>query len=203
LRSAYAILWVLLLLLLGGATWWMVFKAKPPASLKPVRSEEVKVDALEGSDAEPVEAEKRPEPQEAFLDQAELSISSADGSTKLELLASEARKDGQHYDLKEGRISIHTEQVDQLRLTVSDGTYDEREGVAYVEGTLQGEILGTGQRFTAERLRWDEQTNTVQAEAVRLTAGNFEVSGERMQIQLPGGLVVFDGPVSASLKGAL
>jgi lipopolysaccharide export system protein LptC len=43
----------------------------------------------------------------------------------------------------------------------------------------------------------------IYAEAVRLTGSNFVVSGQRMRIQLPQGLVEFDGPVTATLADVL
>jgi hypothetical protein len=181
-----------------------VFQARPPASLGPVRPEEVKTEALGATETEQsAQVQKRPEPVKAYLDQAELSVASPDGSTRLDVQAQQAEKDGDHYRLKVGRISIHSETVDHLQLAVTDGTYIEEPGSAYIEGTMSGQIMGTDQRFLAERLRWDEKTNIVHAEAVSLSTDALVVRGERMRILLPSGVVEFEGPVTASVAGAL
>lgn len=200
LRSAYAVIWLLLLLGLGGGMWWMVFKAQPPAALGPVKPEEVKTEALGAAETEPATAEKRPEPARAYLEQAELSVASPDGSLRLDVRATEAHKEGSRYRLKQGLISFRSENADQLELTISDGTYLLEAGVAYIEGSLSGRVLGTNQQFEAQRLRWNQMSNAVLAEAVRLRGDNFAVAGERMRIQLPQGLIEFDGPVTATLS---
>lgn len=206
LRSAYAILWFLLLLGLGGLVWWKVFLARAPESLGPVNPAEVKTEALGAAEAmpgQPQAASERPEPTRAYLDEAELSVASPDGSMRLELKAREAEKEGGNYRLKQGQISFREENTDKLELTISDGTYLLESGVAYIEGSLSGRIPGTSQRFEARRLRWSQTSNAVLAEAVRLHGDNFSVSGERMRIQLPDGLIEFEGPVTATLSDML
>jgi hypothetical protein len=69
-----------------------------------------------------------------------------------------------------------------------------------VEGSMHGELLGTGQSFDAKRLRWDEQTNVIQAESITYFGPRLVVNGEAMRITLPTGVVEFTGPVTSTIN---
>jgi hypothetical protein len=253
LRSRYFALWLLALAALGLGVYWVVFRARPPAALGPVNPQAVKTEAVD-SPADLPPAPKRPEPQDAELSHAQFSIASSDGQTVMDVQARQAEKHGKRYTLKEGTINFRNGDSVQVRLTITDATYEifpgdtpaldqatgqplppppaaapgqagtgaaaspiggkppaaappatvpSNDAYATVEGSMHGELVGTGQSFDAQRLRWDEKTNVIQAEAVRYYGPRIHVDGETMRIALPSGAVDFTGPVTSTINADL
>jgi hypothetical protein len=203
LRSRYSVFWFGILLLLVAAIGWLAYQAPQSGVLGPVPASEVKTTAVESADTAAATLKSPLEPAKAFLEEAQFSLTSDDGKTQMRITARQAAKEGDSYSLKLGTIEFLQGADKQLRLSITDATYDERNGVAYVVGSMRGELPHTGHRFTAEKLRWDEATNSVAADAIHYEGDRIDVRGDQMTIQLPGGVVEFTGPVTAEVSGGL
>jgi hypothetical protein len=203
LQTRYAVFWLVLLALLGYAAWHFVFVARQPDQLGPVPVGQVKAESIASPESIGKTLEKPPEPFEAQLDEARFSLTSPDGQTSLEVRAREAEKKGTSYALKLGSLNFTQDKRSLLQLSITDANYNVENGIAHVVGSMQGKLPVSGQSFSAERLRWNEKTNVVNADEVRYTADRFEVSGQSMQIELDTGRVQFTGPVTALVEGAL
>jgi len=249
-------MWTLALLAISVGVWWLLFRAPVPAGLGPVDAASVKMEAVDSQPAPTPQQSSSPKPHDAELSHAQISIASSDGKTVMDVQAHQAEKHGERYALKEGTITFKSGDDVQLKLTITDATYEifpgntpaagtapagsgapsagaaphSDEGAppraeantnvgptrgagkttstsddAYVtvEGSMHGELIGTGQSFDAKRLRWDEKTNVIQAEAVRYFSDRIKVDGETMRIALPAGVVDFGGPVTSTIEAEM
>jgi len=204
----------------GAGVWWVLFVLRPPASLGRVEPASVKPDAI-SSTADLPKPTEHPEPTDAELSHAELSLTSSDGKTVMEVQAKQAEKHGRRFSLKQGTISFRNGDSQQLVLTITDATYEifpgdtprvdtgpspsgkattaSNDAYATIEGSMHGELVGTGQSFDAKLLRWDEKANVIQAEAVTYYSSRIQVNGQSMRIALPTGTVDFIGPVTSTI----
>jgi hypothetical protein len=199
LFNAYRLFWLAAVLLFAAAIWWLLMRVTATPPFTAVSPEDVQsTEVAEQNPPEP-SIEKLAGPLSIDVEQAELSLSSADGQLKMRVWADSARKKGDLYELNEGALQFSLKDRSTLLLRVSDAQYRYEAGVAYVSGTLVGSIIGTEQYFSAEKLSWDQVQSTVTAETVRYAGPHVEVTGTKMIIDLVTGKIRFDGQVQAAI----
>lgn len=192
-------MWLVVLLLFFAAVWWLLNRARAPDSYTQVRPEEVKLESMPEEKARDLEDEMNENPLNIAIQDVQFSVRSDNGELVMNVYASEAEKDGSNYSLSEGVIQFQTEQGRELVLTVTDGLYEQDQGVVRIRGDIIGAINESRQFFSADELTWTQSSNDLTATKVLYQAPSIEVSGESMLIDMDSGEVRFDGTVEANI----
>ncbi|MCC7479357.1 hypothetical protein IT575_13005 [bacterium] len=203
--SWYGAAWVLAVLIFGAGVFWML-------NLRGVHREagvpldQLKLDSRGGPQQQnepPKSIDEQAAALQLGLQDAQLSITSADGSVSMTLWADEGEKDAGSYRIKTGALLFSTrkagEEEETVLIRVTDASFVREAGTAKVRGTLTGRIYESDQYFTAQEIYWDKDSSTVTAHAVRYIGPSVEVSGSKMRINLQDKSVVFEGPVEAGI----
>jgi len=147
------------------------------------------------------------------MSELELSLSSSVGELKVLLLAHQAEKNETGYAIEDGKLQFAIEERSTLELRVQDATLTTSDGITATDtlelsGYLVGHVTGSDQYFEATRLTCDlngvktdseDVVYYVYTDKVVYRAPSIDVSGERMILELPSGIVKFEGRVEASI----
>jgi len=202
--TSYRLTWLVLLALIVAATLWLALGRRvapvAPADVKP-------------SIAAPDDLAQQYQ-EEPFADlivnmtELELSLSSSDGSLKVRIWARRAEKNETGYAIEDGVLQFALEQRSALLLHVQDAVFTTATDTVEMSGSLVGHVTGSDQFFEATRLTCDlngtvtdtdEVVYLVYTDKVVYRAPNIDVSGERMILELPSGVVKFEGEVEAGV----
>lgn len=199
--SWYGLAWTAAVLLLGFGVYWL--NTLRPTGEKPVALENIKLDSSKGGPTQaqsPVESiDEQAAALELGLKEAELSITSDDGSVTMTLWADAGTKKAGNYRINTGALLFNAKNTDSVLIRVTDASFVREAGTAKVRGTLTGYIFGSKQYFTAQELYWDKDSSSITAHAVRYVGPSVEVSGSKMRINLLDKSVSFEGPVEAGI----
>lgn len=205
--TVYRLGWVGLLALAVVVTIWLAF-GRQVALVAP---EDVKPSIARSDEPEP---EFREEPfAELTVDmyEPELSLSSDDGSLKLQIRAKQAEKNESGYALTDGVLQFAIEERSVLLLWVKDAAFTAATDTVVLSGSLVGRITGSNQDgdqdsdqgnyqyFEATRLTWDRREPVVRTDKVVYRTKNIDVNGERMALNLRTGEVNLEGKVEAGV----
>jgi hypothetical protein len=226
LITRYRVRWLLLVALFVIVVAWLVVISRPapvaPGDVRSaVHSENPPAQRLEGE-------EEMLERLKANMTELELTVSASEGQLRLRVWAAAARKDETRYEIDDGLLQFEMENRDTLLLRVEDAllTLDPRltrmfstldslwwmstpvAGLLRVERSLTGIIIerrspgqeaGTNSYFEATGLLWDGIHGMINAGSVTYSAGDIEVNGQSMLLNLRTGEINFEGAVEASL----
>ncbi len=205
LVSWYGAGWTLAVLLLAGGVFWLL-NLRGSEAEKGVPLDQIKLDSRADTKKPEQGAESIDEQAAALelgLQDAQLSITSDDGSVSMTLWADEGSKKAGNYKIGTGTVLFSTRKKDESQSTVlirvTDASFVREAGTAKVRGTLTGYIYEGEQYFTAQELYWDKDSSSITAHAVRYIGPSVEVSGSKMRINLLDKSVVFEGPVEAGI----
>lgn len=129
----------------------------------------------------------------------EFSLSSFDGELIFRLWADKAVKQGGRFELGQGTALFSMPNKNSLLLRLNNCEYSRATDTVELTGSITGQILDTGQIFTAEELDWYMGSEAVEAQRVVYIGPNIEVQGNSMSIDLKTGQLDFTGPVNAGV----
>jgi hypothetical protein len=197
--NPYRLAWLAAVLLFACAVYWLLFlRPRDPASMR-VRPEEVQSPVVDQGNPPQQQASKRPEPFSVDVSGASLTLSSKDGTLQMRVWADEAFKHGTDYSIKEGALQFVLDNRDTMLVRVSDAKMSTVSNIATVSGAIVGQLVDSGQYFSARKLTWDQGGATVIVSEVRYVGPSVEVTGRTMVIDLTSGEVSFEGPVEAGI----
>lgn len=201
--SLYGVAWLLAGLACCALLLWLLI-LRPGARGTAVPLERIKLDSRKddakgGPDQPAPSVDDQAAAIELGLQDAELSITSGDGSISMTLWADAGSKVGGNYRIKTGALQFAQKGKDTILIRVTDASFVRERGTAKVRGTLTGYIYGSDQYFTAQELYWDKDKSVVTAHAVRYVGPSVDVSGSEMSIDLITKAVRFEGPVEAGI----
>lgn len=197
--NSYRLAWLAIVLLFALSIYWVLFLRPRDAASTRVSPEDVQSPVVDQGNPPEQEASKRPEPFRVDVSGASLSLTSKDGTVQMRVWADEAFKHGTDYNIKEGALQFVLDNRDTLLVRVTDASMSTVSNIATVSGSLIGQLVDGGQYFSARRLRWNQNEETVQVSEVRYVGPSVEVSGQTMIIDLATGEVQFQGPVEAGI----
>jgi hypothetical protein len=194
--TRYGLAWLAAALVVCATVAWALF-LRPGSRGSPVPLDEIKLEASEtdsGSEKEQSIDEQAAALQLGLKD-ADLSITSDDGSVRMQVWFEEGEKKGAEFSIRSGAVLFAARDKPTVIIRVTDGSFRREAGRAQIKGTLTGYVSEGPQFFTAKELYWDRASEVITATQVRYVGPNFEVAGSEMTVDLITKQVEFDGPV--------
>ncbi len=192
-------MWVTLPLLFLAAVIYMLFFQPTSGRFAEVDQKEVRLATDSEDQLRPQHPSRPPEPSKLNVEDAEMTVASADGYLKMHLWADNLAKDGPEMSVKGGLMQFETDNNDTLLIELTEAKYRTDSDVLTITGELRGIVQREQLQFTARKVVWDQHASTVRAEQVELTGSVGEVVGENMELDMLTGIIKFDGPVKARL----
>ncbi len=134
-------------------------------------------------------------PPDFVVEKAEIVLSEADGSLKLRFKTDRIIGEDATVGVKEIEAVFALESGESLVFTATDSLYRIQGKLATVDGEVSGEIPERGQKFTAKRLSWSEDSAVITAFNVSMSDPQFEASGKTMRIELSTGVIEIEDGV--------
>lgn len=134
-------------------------------------------------------------PPDFVVEKAEIVLSESDGSLKLRFKTDKIIGEGATVGVKEIQAVFALDSGESLVFTATDSMYRIEGKIATVDGEVAGEIPERGQKFTAKRLSWSEDSAVITAFDVEMSDPQFEASGKTMRIELSTGVIEIEDGV--------
>jgi hypothetical protein len=196
LVTPYRVFWAIVLTLFSVFVWWLLIFHPGKSSDETIR---VKVVSIDDEPPTQEDLSKRIGKVGVDVEGVEFSLSSNDGELILRVWADRAIKLGGRFELGQGTLLFSLPNKHSLLIRLSNCMFSTETDTVEITGTITGQVLDTGQYFTAEELNWYMGGNSVDAERVIYRGPNIEVQGEAMSIDLKTGRIDFTGPVHAGV----
>lgn len=192
-------MWVGIPLLFVAVVLYLLFVQPASSRFADVDSSEVRLATDDEEDLRPQHPSRPPEPSKLNVEDAEMTVASADGYLKMHLWADNVAKNGPEMSVKGGLMQFETDNDDTLLIELTEAKYRTDEDVLTITGELRGIVEREQLQFTARKVIWDQKASVVRAEEVELTGPVGVVVGKNMELDMLTGIIKFNGQVKARI----
>ena len=199
LVTSYRIMWVAIPAVFLAVVAYLLFVQPAGGRFAEVDRREVRLATDAPDDLGQQHPSQPPEPSQLNVEDAEVTVASADGYLKMHLWADRLAKDGPAYAVEGGLMQFETENGDTLLIEITSADYRTDDDIMTITGELRGIVEREQLQFTAREVVWDQRGNKLLARQVGLAGPVVNVTGQEMELDMLTGIVRFNGQVKAGL----